>query len=80
VQLRDAAGNAVARGKVTISAAIASGGGNLGGTTSQATDASGGARFGKLRVSGDEGANVTLAFTAPGFTQLTSAPIAIKGD
>ena len=76
VQLRDAAGNAVARAGVVVTAAIATGGGTLGGTATASTDAAGLATFAGLAVSGTAGSR-TLTFSSPGLTSVTSGAIAI---
>jgi hypothetical protein len=74
IQLRDGAGNAVAQAGVMVTAAIASGGGSLGGTTTASTDASGVAIFADLSITGEPGQR-TLRFSASGLTPATSAPI-----
>ncbi len=63
VQLKDAGGNNVPQAGVAVTAAIASGGGILGGTVTVNTNASGAAVFTDLVVSGVIG-NRTLSFTA----------------
>ncbi|MEW5928542.1 MAG: invasin domain 3-containing protein [Gemmatimonadota bacterium] len=70
-QLRDAFGNAVAQAGVAVTAAIASGGGTLGGTATVSTDAAGVATFTDLAISGTVGQR-TLAFSADGLTGVTS--------
>src|SRR5205807_740106 len=50
VQLRDASGNAVSQSEVTVTAAIATGGGTLGGTLTAATNGSGVASFTNLVI------------------------------
>ncbi|HJR36193.1 MAG TPA: Ig-like domain-containing protein [Gemmatimonadales bacterium] len=76
VQLRDAAGNPVAKGGVPVTVTIASGGGTLGGTTTVNTNASGLASFSDLSITGLVG-NRTLGFSSPGLSGATSAPIAL---
>ena len=76
VQLLDANGNAAPRSGIAVTAAIASGGGTLGGTITRSTDASGRATFTDLAISGAAGTR-TLAFTATGLTGITSEPIGI---
>ena len=76
VQLRDAAGNPVSQSGVTVTAAIASGGGTLGGTTSATTNASGAASFTDLSITGSAGTR-TLSFSSTGLTGATSAAISI---
>ncbi len=76
VQLRDAAGNPVAQAGVTVTAAIASGGGTLGGTTTATTDATGAATFTDLSITGTVG-DRTLSFSASGLTGATSNTISV---
>jgi hypothetical protein len=76
IQLRDASNNPVAQAGVTITAAIASGGGTLLGIVIANTNASGVATFGTLAISGIVG-NRTLQFTATGLATATSNTIAI---
>lgn len=76
LQLRDASGNAVSQSGVTVTAAIASGGGTLGGTTAVNTDASGAATFTNLTITGPAGDH-TLSFSASGLTGATSGTIAV---
>ena len=70
VQLRDGDGNAVNQAGVTVTAAIATGGGTLGGTVTAATNGSGVASFTNLALSGTVGER-TLSFAAPGFVSVT---------
>ena len=77
VQVRDAAGNAVAAAGVTVTAAIANGGGSLFGTTSRTTDANGQATFTDLGITGAIGMH-RLIFAASGFTSVTSAPVTVR--
>ncbi len=77
VQLRDAAGNDVKQAGVAVTAAIASGPGSLGGTTTRSTDADGRANFTNLQISGASGSH-TLLFAANGFTSVTSTPVDIR--
>ncbi|HEX2188412.1 MAG TPA: invasin domain 3-containing protein [Longimicrobiaceae bacterium] len=77
VQLRDAAGNPVAQAGVTVTAAIASGGGTLGGTPTATTDASGAATFTNLSISGTAG-DRTLSFSATGLTGATSGTVTLE--
>jgi hypothetical protein len=76
LQLRDAAGIAVAKSGVPVTVAIASGGGTLGGTTTVSTNAAGVASFSGLSISGLVGSR-TLAFSSPGLSGATSTPIAL---
>ncbi|HET7188412.1 MAG TPA: Ig-like domain-containing protein [Gemmatimonadaceae bacterium] len=77
VQLRDAANSVVAQSGVVVTAAIASGGGTLGGTATATTNASGVATFTNLSISGTAGAR-TLSFSATGLTGVTSSAIALS--
>src|SRR5207248_1720949 len=63
VQLRDGDGNAVNQVGVTVTAAIATGGGTLGGTLTATTNGSGVASFTNLSITGTAG-DRTLRFTA----------------
>ncbi|HEY2378226.1 MAG TPA: hypothetical protein VGH98_19775 [Gemmatimonadaceae bacterium] len=74
VQLRDSAGNAVSQADVVVSAAIASGGGTLGGTASVSTDSSGRAAFSNLSISGTVGAR-TLRFASGTLTTVVSSTV-----
>ncbi len=74
IQLRDASGNAVPQAGVGVTAAIASGGGTLGGTTTRATDGNGRATFTDLSITGSAGVR-TLIFAAAGFSSVTSSAI-----
>jgi uncharacterized protein YccT (UPF0319 family) len=76
VQLRDASGNAVSQAGVTVTAAIATGVGTLGGTLTAATNAGGVASFTNLSIAGTAG-DRTLSFSATGLTVTTSTTIAI---
>jgi hypothetical protein len=75
VQLQDASGKAVSQSGVQVHAAIASGGGTLGGTTTVATNASGAASFTNLAITGSGGQ--TIQFTATGLTSITSSTVTI---
>jgi hypothetical protein len=74
VQLRDPFGGDLHSAGVAVSVGIASGGGSLLGTKSATTDANGRAAFTNLAISGPAG-SYTLAFSAAGFTGVTSDPI-----
>src|SRR5437867_3368378 len=76
VQLRDGAGNPVNQAGVTITAAIATGGGTLGGTVTAATNGSGVASFTNLSISGTAG-DRTLSFSATGLTPAVSGTITV---
>src|SRR5439155_1421170 len=67
VQQRDGAGNPVSQSGVTVTAAIATGGGTLGGTLTATTTSGGTASFTNLSISGTTG-DRTLSFSATGLT------------
>jgi hypothetical protein len=77
VQVRDAAGNPVQAPGVTVTAAIASGPGELIGTTTQTTGSDGRATFTNLGIDGATGAH-SLIFAAGGFTSVTSSTIDVN--
>ncbi len=74
VQLEDASGNPVNQSGTTVTAAIASGGGTLGGTATATTNAAGTAVFTNLFITGTVGSR-TLGFSATSFTSITSTPV-----
>ena len=74
VQLQDASGNPVSQSGTTVTAAIASGGGTLGGTATATTNSAGTAVFTNLSIIGTVGPR-TLGFSATGFTGVTSATV-----
>lgn len=76
LQLRDTGGNPVPQSGVQVTATIQTGGGALGGATTVATDASGGAAFKDLSISGPAGAR-TILFTAGGTTGAVSGTIMV---
>lgn len=76
VELRDANGGVLAQPGVPVTVQVASGGATLGGTTTVTTDNQGRATFTDLVLNGASGA-VTLTFSAPGFTPVTSTPITV---
>jgi len=76
IQVRDASGNPVSQSGVTLTAAIATGGGTLGGTLTAATNGSGVASFTNLAITGTAG-DRTLSFSAAGLTGVTSGTITI---
>ena len=75
VQVQDAAGNPVA-GVVPVTAAIATGGGTLGGTVTVNTNAAGLATFTNLAITGSVGGR-TLAFASAALTPDTSTVVTI---
>ena len=77
IQIRNGDGNDVARAGVPVTAAVASGGGVLGGTTTRVTDADGRAEFGDLRIDGATGPHL-LIFAADGYTSVTADPIQVQ--
>ena len=77
VQVRDAAGNAASQSGVVVTAAIATGGGTLGGTLTATTNAGGTATFSNLMITGAVGAR-TLTFTASGLTAATSGTVTVS--
>jgi adhesin/invasin len=74
VQLRDGLGAAVALPGVSLTIAIASGGGTLNGTLTRVTDASGAVSFTLINVTGSAGAR-TFTVTGAGLTSATTASI-----
>ena len=76
VQLRDAVGNAVTLGGVSVTVAIATGSGTLSGTTTVTTNASGVAIFTDLAITGAIG-NQTLIFSSAGYTSVISSVLAL---
>src|SRR5213076_2861714 len=76
IQVRDASGNAVSQAGVTVTAAIATGGGTLGGTLTATTTAGGTASFTNLSISGAAG-DRTLSFSATGLTPAVSGTITV---
>jgi hypothetical protein len=77
VQVHDAAGNPVQAPGVAVTAAIASGAGQLIGTTTQTTGPDGRATFTDLGIEGATGAH-SLIFAAGGFTSVTSSTIDVS--
>lgn len=77
IQLETSQGDPIAQAGVTVTAAIATGGGSLGGTTSIQTSASGVAQFTDLAISGTSGAR-TLIFAAVGHTSAISSPVDVS--
>lgn len=75
VQVQDAGGNPVA-GVVAVTAAIASGGGTLGGTVTIDTDANGLAAFDGLAITGTVGVR-TLSFASTGLSSAVSTSITV---
>ena len=76
VQLRDGAGNDLSAAGVEVTVSLG-GGGELGGTLRQTTDANGRVTFDNLSISGAPGTR-TLVFQALGYAQVTSDPIDLQ--
>src|SRR5439155_322668 len=76
IQLRDASGNPVSQSEVSVTAAIATGGGTLGGTLSATTNGSGVATFTTLEITGTAG-DRTMGFSATGLASVESNTITI---
>jgi adhesin/invasin len=76
LQLSDPEGNPIARGGVSVTVQISSGGGTLGGTTTATSDDAGLVTFTDLVISGSTGVR-TLIFAADGFASAISSPIAL---
>ena len=77
VRLVDSQGRPLARSGVTVTAAIAAGGGTLSGTTSRSTGSEGVATFTDLAIDGSAGTRL-LIFAAAGYASLTSGPVAVS--
>lgn len=77
VQVFDAAGNRVQAPGLTVTAAIASGAGQLIGTTTRTTGPNGRATFTNLGIQGAVGAH-SLIFAAQGLTSITSGTIIVN--
>ena len=77
VKLRNASGVAVAQSGLAVTAAIASGGGTLGGTVTATTNASGVATFSNLSITGTAGSR-TLRFSSGSLIAATSNAIAVS--
>jgi hypothetical protein len=77
VQVRDNGGHDLSVPGVQVIASIASGGGQLSGTTTVATDANGRATFSDLKISGATGSH-RLIFSADGFRSATSNKIEVE--
>src|SRR5207248_1391265 len=76
IQLRDASGNPVNKGEVRVTAAVAMGGGTLGGTLTATTTGTGVATFTNLAITGAAG-DRTLSFSATGLTGVNSATLSL---
>ncbi|MBA3346822.1 MAG: Ig-like domain-containing protein [Gemmatimonadales bacterium] len=79
IQVEDASGNPIREAGIPVAAAVASGGGSLGGGTTVATDASGRAGFTDLAIIGAPGSR-TLRFTGAGSSSgAVSSEITLPG-
>src|ERR1019366_3121661 len=78
IQLEDFSGNAVSQAGVVVTAAIASGAGTLGGTSTATTSSSGVATLTNLAITGTGGTQLTLSFSASGLTGANSGTITIN--
>src|SRR5207237_6486011 len=76
IEVRDAAGNPVNQAGVVVTAAIATGGGTLGGTLTATTLGTGVASFTNLAITGTAGER-TQRFSATGHTGVKSTAITI---
>src|SRR5207248_2359361 len=76
IQVRDVSGNPVNQSGVTVTAAIATGGGTLGGTLTATTTGTGVATFTNLAITGTAG-DRTLSFSATGLTGVNSATVTL---
>jgi hypothetical protein len=76
IQIRDASDNDVSQAGVVVTAALASGGGTIGGTLTATTNASGTATFGNLSITGTIGGR-TLSFSAAGLLSTTSGSVTL---
>jgi hypothetical protein len=76
IQLQDVSGNPASQAGVVITAAIASGGGALGGTPTETTNASGTASFTNLSIAGAVGGR-TISFVAAPLAGATSGTITV---
>ena len=77
IRLETPLGRPIAQGGVSVTAAIASGGGTLSGTTTVKTNNLGVARFTDLVLTGTNGPR-TLIFAAPNYTPAVSAQVQIS--
>jgi adhesin/invasin len=77
IQLQTPGGASQPQAGVDVTAAIASGGGSLGGTTTRATDGAGRATFIDLQITGAAGSRA-LVFAADGYTSTSSRAIDVR--
>src|SRR5205823_5876116 len=76
IQIRDASGNPVSQGGVTVTAASATGDGTLGGKLTAPTTETGVATFTNPAITGTAG-DRTLSFSATGLTGVNSATVTL---
>lgn len=76
IQVRDASNNPVQVAGITITAAIATGSGTIGGTTTATTGPNGRATFSNLEINGATGAH-TLLFAASGLQSVNSSTVTV---
>jgi adhesin/invasin len=76
IQIEDALGNPLAQPGVQVTAAVATGGGTLGGTTTVTTDNAGIAQFTDLYLTGTAGGR-TIIFAAVGHTSAISQTVTV---
>ena len=77
VRIQDAAGTAISRSGVPVTAAVAAGNGVLSGTRTELTDRDGRAEFTNLMIVGARGAHI-LIFAANGYASVTSSVIEVQ--
>jgi Big-like domain-containing protein len=77
VQIRDRDDHNVQRSGIAVTAAVVSGGGSLGGTSTRLTDENGRAEFTDLRITGSVGTHV-LIFAAEGHTSISAEPVEVR--
>jgi hypothetical protein len=78
LQVRDGSGNAVNQAGISVTAAIASGGGTLSGIATVVTNALGVATFTNLAISGTAPGERILSFTSGSLTPATSNPVTVS--
>jgi len=76
IQLRDTNGNALPTAGITVTAALASGAGTLGGALTAVTDGTGAATFVSLKITGLVGVRM-LQFTASNYTTIVSSNVTV---
>lgn len=76
IQLRDAQGATVSESGRTVTAALATGSGTLGGTLTAVSNSSGVATFANLKITG-AGTGFSVIFTEPGCSSITSSTFTV---